>query len=244
MGAYAVFSREMLMLYKKIGRMGYIFSSIVSPFIYLFAFGYGLGNRVEVAGGYLPFLAGGIIAITIMVNAFQQTAGSISVGRMYYHVFQSLVLSPVRAAEVILGIALAGVARGVFFGSLIFLMAWGVFGAIELRATLVAGAFLGAFCFAALGVIVGLLVSQPDDVAFVNNFLIMPMTFFGGSFFPVENLPRFAQHIVMFFPIGALNRLMRSAVWTPELWQSVLTLAGLGALFFAVGVAIYKRYSE
>ena len=90
MGAYAVFSREMLMLYKKIGRMGYIFSSIISPFIYLFAFGYGLGNRVEVSGGYLPFLAGGIIAITIMVNAFQQTAGSVSVGRMYYHVFQSL----------------------------------------------------------------------------------------------------------------------------------------------------------
>ena len=92
--------------------------------------------------------------------------------------------------------------------------------------------------------IVGLLVSQPDDVAFVNNFLIMPMTFFGGSFFPVENLPQFAQHIVMFFPIGALNRLMRSAVWAPDLWQSVLTLLGLGLLFFGVGVAIYRRYSE
>ncbi len=244
MGVYAVFSREMLLLYKKIGRMGYIFSSIISPFIYLFAFGYGLGNRVEVAGGYLPFLAGGIIAITIMVNAFQQTASSISVGRMYYHIFQSLVLSPVRAVEVILGIVLSGVVRGVFFGSLIFLMAWGVFGAITFRATLVAGAFLGAFCFAALGVIVGLLVSQPDDVAFVNNFLIMPMTFFGGSFFPVENLPRVAQHIVMFFPIGALNRIMRSATWEPGLWQSVLTLVGLGLVFFAAGVALYRRYSE
>ena len=244
MGVYAVFSRELLLLYKKIGRMGYIFSSIISPFIYLFAFGYGLGNRLDVPGGYLVFLAGGIIAITIMVNSFQQTASSISVGRMYYHIFQSLVLSPVRGAEVILGIVLSGMVRGVFFGTMIFLMAWGVFDAIVLRPTLVIGALLGSFCFAALGVIVGLLVSQPDDVAFVNNFLIMPMTFFGGSFFPVENLPRFAQHIVMFFPIGALNRIMRSVEWRPELWQSVWTLMGLGVLFFAAGVAIYRRYSE
>lgn len=244
MGFYAVFSREFLLLYKKIGRMGYIFSSVVSPFIYLFAFGYGLGNRVNVPGGYLPFLAGGIIAITVMVNSFQQTASSVSVGRMYYHIFQSLVLSPVRDAEVILGIVMAGMVRGLFFGAMIFLMAWSVFDAATLCLPLLLGAVLGSFCFASIGVIVGLVVSQPDDVAFVNNFLIMPMTFFGGSFFPVENLPLFAQHVVMFFPIGALNRLARSAVWRPELTQSALTLLGLGLVFFAAGVMLFRRYSE
>ena len=81
-------------------------------------------------------------------------------------------------AAVIGGIVLAGVARGLFFGSLVFLMAWGVFGAIELRMPLVVGAFPVSFCFASIGVMVGLLVAQPDDVAFVNNFLIMPMTFY------------------------------------------------------------------
>ena len=244
MGWYAVFSREVLILYKKIGQMGYVFSSIISPFIYLFAFGYGLGSRVEVAGGYLPFLAGGIIGITVMINAFQQTATSVSVGKMYYHIFQNLVLSPIRDFEVIFGIIGAGMLRGIFFGGLIFIMAWLVFGAVSLHLSLLAGAVFGSFCFAALGVIVGLLVRQPDDVAFVNNFIIMPMTFFGGSFFPVDSLPEALRVLVMIFPIGALNRLMRSPVWDESMLTASLVLVLLGLLFFWVSVLFYRRYSE
>ena len=244
MGWYAVFSREVLILYKKIGQMGYVFSSIISPFIYLFAFGYGLGSRVEVAGGYLPFLAGGIIGITVMINAFQQTATSVSVGKMYYHIFQNLVLSPIRDFEVIFGIIGAGMLRGIFFGGLIFIMAWLVFGAVSLHLSLLAGAVFGSFCFAALGVIVGLLVRQPDDVAFVNNFIIMPMTFFGGSFFPVDSLPEALRVLVMIFPIGALNRLMRSPVWDDSMLTASLVLVLLGLLFFWVSVLFYRRYSE
>ena len=244
MGWYAVFSREVLILYKKIGQMGYVFSSIISPFIYLFAFGYGLGSRVEVAGGYLPFLAGGIIGITVMINAFQQTATSVSVGKMYYHIFQNLVLSPIRDFEVIFGIIGAGMLRGIFFGGLMFIMAWLVFGAVSLHLSLLAGAVFGSFCFAALGVIVGLLVRQPDDVAFVNNFIIMPMTFFGGSFFPVDSLPEALRVLVMIFPIGALNRLMRSPVWDESMLTASLVLVLLGLVFFWVSVLFYRRYSE
>lgn len=244
MGWYAVFYREWLTMYKKIGRLGHVFSSIIAPFIYLFAFGFGLGGRVDVPGGYLQFLAGGIVAITIMLNAFQQTANSISVGKMYYHVFQSVVLSPIRPIEVMLGIVMAGMVRGLFFGSLIFLMAWLVFDAGHLTLSLLIGGVLGSFCFGALGCIVGLLVKMPDDVAFVNNFFIMPMTFFGGSFFPVENLPASMQYVVMLFPVGALNRLTRSPVFTPDLLFEAFLLLTLGLLFLAIAVTVYRRYNE
>ena len=96
MGWYAVYQREMLLLWKKIGRFGYVFSSIIFPFIYLFSFGLGLGNRIDVAGGYLPFLAKGIMGVTVMLNAFQQTSSSVSIGRLYLRTFHSVVLSPVK----------------------------------------------------------------------------------------------------------------------------------------------------
>lgn len=241
---YAVFLREYLILYKKIGRLGYIFSSVISPFIYLFAFGYGLGNRVQIAGGYLSFLAGGIIAITIMINAFQQTASSISVGRMYYHIFQNLVLSPIRDFEIVMGIILCGMMRSIFFGSMIFFMAYFVFDAVHITFMMIAGAILGSFCFAALGTIVGLMVRQPDDVSFVNNFLIMPMTFFGGSFFPLDSMPSFVHVLVLIFPIGALNRLMRSTQWNNDLIFPLLLLLILGLIFVGISVRLYRRYSE
>ena len=172
MGWYAVYRREMLILWKKIGRMGYVFSSIIFPFIYLFSFGLGLGGRVNVDGGYLPFLAKGIMGVTVMLNAFQQTAGSVSIGRLYFHNFRSVVLSPIAAWEVVLGLVLAGVVRGIIFGSMVFAIAWGAFDVGGLNFLAVAGLLLGSCCFAALGVAVGMLVNNPDDVSMINNFLL------------------------------------------------------------------------
>lgn len=243
-GVYAIFSRELLLLMRKIGHMGYIVSSIISPFIYLLAFGFGLGRRVDVDGGYLPFLAGGIIAVTVMINSFQQTASSISAGRTYYHIFQNVVLAPVNDCSIILGIVLCGMLRGVFFGTLIYIMAWLVFGAASFSSTILIGAILGSFCFASLGAIVGLYVRQPDDVSFINNIIIMPMTFFGGTFFPVDSLPAALRMIVTIFPIGALNRMIRASAWNENITSAAILLLGLGTLFFVVCVWKLKKYSE
>jgi len=104
--------REMALLQKKMGKLGYIFSAVMFPIIYLFAFGMGIGPVMnDIHGGYLPFLAKGMLSITVMMNAFQQTALSVSVGRFYFKTFQTLLLSPISAFQVILGITLAGVTR-------------------------------------------------------------------------------------------------------------------------------------
>lgn len=91
----AVYNREMALLQKKMGKLGYIFSTVMFPLIYLFAFGLGIGSIVQVDGGYLSFLAKGMLSITVMMNAFQQTALSVSVGRFYFKTFQTLLLSPI-----------------------------------------------------------------------------------------------------------------------------------------------------
>ncbi|WP_371378619.1 ABC transporter permease [Sporomusa aerivorans] len=244
MGWYAIYRREMLILWKKIGRMGYVFSSIIFPFIYLFSFGLGLSGRVNVDGGYLPFLAKGIMGVTVMINAFQQTASSVSVGRLYFRNFQSIVLSPVPAGEVVLGLILAGVVRGVLFGGLVFTIAWGVFGVAGLNLYAAAGLILGAACFAAMGVVVGMLVKNPDDVSLINNFLITPMTFFGGSFFPLQNLPHWLASLAQASPIGVLNTLLRALAWDSSVLWAAGALMTLTACCFCWSVWLYNRYSE
>jgi len=103
---------------------------------------------------------------------------------------------------------------------------------------------LGGFCFSSLGLVVGMLVRQVDDISLVNSFFITPMTFFGGSFFPVQNLPAWLSLIAGWFPIGAINTLLRAAVWNGEAVGAALILAGLGGGFFAIGVYLYSHYSE
>ncbi len=244
MGWYAVFNREMIVLWKRIGRMGYVFSSIMFPFIYLFSFGLGLGGRLSVDGGYVPFLASGIVGVTIMSNAFQQTSSSVSVGRLHFKNFQSFVLSPVSPFEVVLGIILAGVVRGMLFGALVFIIAWVSFDVHSLSGIAILGSLLGACCFAGMGMLAGMLVKMPDDVSLINNFFITPMIFFSGSFFPMQNLPAWLTVLAQLSPLGILNTLLRTVYWDAAAGIALTTLLLLTSCFFMGNMWLYRRYSE
>ena len=183
MNFLAVYMREMALLQKKMGKLGYIFSAVMFPIIYLFAFGMGIGPVMNnIHGGYLPFLAKGMLSITVMMNAFQQTALSVSVGRFYFKTFQTLLLSPISAFQVILGITLAGVTRGFIAGGIIYIIAMVFFDVPMLNLWGFLGILLSAFCFGILGIAIGLWIKNPDALSSVINFIITPMTFFCGDF--------------------------------------------------------------
>lgn len=243
-GWLAVYLREMLLMQKKIGKLGYVFSSVMFPVIYLLAFGLGLGSRVDVSGGYVPFLTKGIVSLTVMLNGFQQTALSVSVGRLYFRTFQTIILSPVPALQVAGGIALAGISRGIMMGGLVYAVAWLAFDVPALPGIAVTGMFLSAFCFAALGLAVGLSVDDPDEISLVNNFIITPMVFFCGSFFPIQNLPDILQTLLSALPLSIANHLIRLEAWSIGAAGQAAVLAAMGGGCLLWGVRGLKKYDE
>lgn len=244
MGWWAVYTREMQLLQKKMGKLGYIFSTLMFPLIYLFAFGWGIGSMVNIQGGYLPFLGKGMLGITVMLNSFQQTALSVSVGRFYFHTFQTLMLSPISSVQVIGGIVMSGVTRGVIAGGAVYGIAMLMFDAPMIDAVGLIGVVLAAFCFGALGVVVGMWVRHPDALSTVINFIITPMTFFCGSFFPLNNLPQWLQTAVEFMPLTILNRMLRTEAFATEIfyWVGILVITSMALLM--VSVYQVKNYSE
>lgn len=244
MGWLAVYGREMALLQKKMGKLGYIFSTVMFPLIYLFAFGLGIGPVMQVGGGYLPFLAKGMLSITVMMNAFQQTALSVSVGRFYFKTFQTLLLSPISALQIIIGITLAGVTRGFIAGGIIYIIAMVFFYVPMMSFAGLIGILLSAVCFGVLGIAIGLWIKNPDALSSVINFIITPMTFFCGTFFPLNNLPDILQNVVGVLPLTLANNLLRSESFSTDIMTDIIILAIITAVLFILGIYQLKNYHE
>lgn len=244
MGCFVVYCRELILMQKKMGKLGRVFSSVMFPVIYLFAFSWGLGARLDVNGGYIPFLAKGILGITVMLNSFQQTSLSASVGRIYFKTLQTLLLSPISLTQVAGGLVLAGATRGLLMGGLVYGIAWLFFDAPGLTSAAVSGVMLSAFFFAAFGLVIGLWVSDPDDLSLVNNFLMTPMIFFGGSFFPQQHFPALVREIATMLPLSLVNGLLRLPAWEETALAKAALLFLFSCLMLWLSVRKLAAYNE
>ncbi len=61
--------------------------------------------------------------------------------------------------------------------------------------------FGNSMVFSGLGVIIGLQVRSLEAVSLYNNFLIVPMSFLGGTFFEPSQLPFLLKPIVYLLPL-------------------------------------------
>ena len=87
---------------------------LVAPLLYLFAFGYGLGQGMTVDGfPYIAFMIPGVMALTALTSSFNTVATKVMVQRVYYQSFDELILCSMSPTAIVLGKAYAGAVRGV-----------------------------------------------------------------------------------------------------------------------------------
>ncbi|HSR11463.1 MAG TPA: ABC transporter permease [Thermodesulfobacteriota bacterium] len=242
---YPIFLREMLLFRRRLVRLGYIFSAMVVPIIYLIAFGLGLGNRVQMGGqDYLTFLIPGLVAMSSMNNSYTWVASNINMNRIYFKTFQIFVQAPIRSSSIMVGEVLAGMVKGLFASVLIIIV-----GLLSSRHFFITDLFvvtllLNCFLFSSLGVIAGMLAKSHEDTATYSNFFIMPMAFFSGTFFPVDHMPAVVRWIIYILPLSHANIAIRKAALDPEAIRSLCVLIAYAAAFFAYGSSLIRKYNE
>ncbi len=242
---YPVFYREMLLFKKKILKFGYVFSSLLFPMIYLFAFGMGFGREIRIGdASYIEFLLPGIVAMTSMTNSFNLVSNALSMGRLYFKSFQVIRQSPISPMSIMSGIVLSGIVRGFTAAAVIVIVGGVIFGVMPFTLLSLAGLTLNLVLFSSMGVVVGMLTKDPEDNALYTNFFIMPMAFFSGTFFPIDRLPSLAKGIVMLLPLSYTNILMRSKEITATEILSIAALVIFSLAIFLFGARLIRNYSE
>ncbi len=245
MNWYPIFLREMLLFGRRLLRMGYVISAMFMPLLYLLAFGLGLGNRVAIGGGsYLDYLLPGLLAMTSMINSYTWVANGLTMGRLYFRTFQIYVQAPVSASAIVVGQVLSGMVRGIFSSLLLLGLGFLLGSGLKLSLIFVLALLCNCLLFAAFGVIVGMRSRSHEDTANFTNFFIMPMAFFCGTFFPVDQMPYILRVIIHFLPLTHTNHLLRISSWGPETLISFAVLGVFSVLCLALAIMLIRFYSE
>jgi ABC-2 type transport system permease protein len=245
MNWYPIFLREMLLFKKKLFRLGYIFTSMTVPLLYLLAFGLGLGRSVQLSGGsYLNFLLPGLVAMSSMNNSYNWVASGLNLSRLYFKTFQVLVQAPITPTSIMTGYVLAGMVRGLFASLMIIIVGLLLGSGFSLSSLFILTLLLNCFLFSNFGVVVGMITKTHEDTSTYANFFILPMIFFSGTFFPLDRLPLILKLPVFCLPLTHTNILIRKTVLDGEGLIALAVLCAYAALFFFLGSHKIKTYSE
>jgi ABC-2 type transport system permease protein len=120
--------------------------------------------------------------------AYSNNASTIYQGRSDRFI-DDVLASPMHAWQMNLGYLIGGAFRALLIGGALTAVAVPVTGApIEQPLLLVAAVLLLVIGFGALGTIVGIFAESFDHTSFINNIVILPLTFLGGVFYSVDSL--------------------------------------------------------
>ena len=184
-----------------------IFSSFLSPVLFLAAMGLGLGAYVSdpsSLGGVpcLVFLAPGLLAATAMQSASFESMFPIMGGLQWNRIFHGMYATPITPRDIALG-NLAWIAVRLTMICSIFTLVIVLFGAAEspLIVFAIPAAVLTGMAFA--GPIAAFSATQktPNRFATIFRFGITPLFLFSGTFFPISSLPAALQVVAWITPL-------------------------------------------
>ena len=232
----AITLRELIILKRKFWR--YFFSFTISPLLYLVTFGWGGRGHLGAHGmDYSVFMLPGLIAMSAMMNSFG-IATEINTARFYWKTFDEIRTAPVADWAYALGEALSGMLRGVLAAAIVLVIGLAFRVPITVNPALVAGVLLTSFVFASLAIVAAMLARSHADQSMLSSFVITPMAFLCGTFFPVSAYPVWLQSVIKLLPLTPASSIIRAGALgqTPSL-LAVGYLTAVG--FVAIGGAIW-----
>jgi ABC-2 type transport system permease protein len=233
-GACTLFRKEVLRFWKVSFQT--IGAPVLTALLYLMIFGHVLEDHVPVfdSVGYTGFLLPGLVMMSVLQNSFANTSSSLIQSKVTGNLV-FLLVSPLShwawfaayvGAAMVRGLA---VGLGVFvvtaaFVPLSYLEPWWI----------VIFALLGSGLLGSLGLIAGLWAEKFDQIAALQNLMIMPMTFLAGVFYSIHSLPAFWQQVSHFNPFFYMIDGFRRGFFGQSDVSPWFSLAAVGSAFVVV----------
>jgi ABC-2 type transport system permease protein len=187
-GLKTLYVREVRRFFK-VG-MQTLAAPVVTALLYMLVFVVAVGgSRVIFGVPFGTFVAPGLVMMQILSNAFANSSSSLLQAK-FNGLMGDFITPPLSPLEHLIGFGAGAATRGLFVGavSLIAVLPFAHLPIAHVWAIVYFG--LGAaLIMGFIGIMAGLWAEKFDHMAAVTNFVIMPMTFLSGTFYPIERLP-------------------------------------------------------
>ena len=219
----------------------------VEPFIALFALGAGLGDIVELEGGqrYIEFIAPGLLAVWPTWAA----AGECGWGSFFrmenQRTFEAIVATPVSIGDVITGEILWGGTRALMNSVYILaiIAAWGLVDS-PLAVLTIPLALLSGLMFAGIALSYTSVAKSISSLNYFFGLFMIPQFWVSGVFFPLDQLPEWAQRVAWWMPATHVVDLYRGLIRGDLGWGHLEDMAWMvvvAAIFYAVALFSMRR---
>lgn len=224
----------------------FLFSRMITPFLYIFAFGIGLGRNVSVDGGsYLSFLIPGMIALNSMNISFNTIAAPLNMARIYHHTLETYLISPISSAAFVFGKVLSGTVRGLISSAIIVLIAELLGVHLYLGSWFFPVLILNCFIFSSLAVVAAMTINSHEEMSSFSTYVLVPMSFLCGTFFKADGFPPVIKGILGVLPLTPASSALRAAAnKMPLEWYWPVIMLVYFAAFFGYAYYLLEKKRE
>ncbi len=195
-------------LHKEVGRFIRIWPQtllppVVNQMLYFIIFGTFIGSQLTKVGDipYMAFLVPGLMMMGLITNSFVNVASSFFSAK-FQRSIEEILVAPVAPWAIICGYIFGGMARGILISGIIFAVSmFFISPALVHPGLVIVFIILTSLVFSLAGFINGIFANKFDDVSIVPTFILTPLTYFGGVFYSIKNLPPFWQNLSRFNPV-------------------------------------------
>lgn len=227
-------------------------SSVLQPLLFLLAFGVGFGSLLtgsgsaaEATGGapYLVWLAPALLAVSAVQSAAFESTYPVLSGFKWQRVYHAMSAGPITPGQVALGHLGWTVTKTAGSGA-IYIAVIALFGGVAspgIVLSLLAAVLTGAAVASLITAFAATVESEGGAFNSIFRFVVIPMTLFSGTFFPVDRLPGWVQPLTWVSPLWHGTVLARDAAL--GVWRPVAALGHVAylAALLAVGIVLSAR---
>lgn len=215
--------------------------SVITTVLYFLVFGKIIGNQIKHIDGlqYIDYITPGLVMMSVISGSYNNTASSFFSSK-FQRSIEELLVSPTPRWVIMVGYVTGGIIRGMVSGILVLCVA-SFFMKIKFYSIAISFLvlFLTSAIFATVGLINGVFARNFDDISWIPSFILTPMSYLGGIFYSVEDLPGIWAKLSLFNPVfHSIDAFRHSMFGIGILGVEVTIAISFGLLFTLIFITL------